>query len=179
MHPSIIPVFTFFHSISHVSILATTASFRNCVPPGRDRFLPGATPLFRHPILLIGLPSSSSSAADQTFSRCHTPPWWSLGLGRPQHQAAMVAAGHNVPSSCNPAQLRPAMRPASCRPVRFWQLAPPAGTSRVEVHCHRGRHPVGSRRSRCAVSLGTPDLLLLYLFSFARSLIGVELPTAR
>jgi hypothetical protein len=49
--------------------------------------------------------------------------------------------------------------------------------SHAEAHCHQGRHPIGPRHRRCAVSVGTPDLLLLYLFGFARSLIGLRHPS--
>jgi hypothetical protein len=77
LSPTLVPMFTFFHVISHVSILATTASFRNRTSLGRDRSSPGAAPLFKRPILSIRQPTllSSNSTIRISPGLHHTCRW--------------------------------------------------------------------------------------------------------
>jgi len=91
--------------------------FRTARPRGEIDLRRGQRHLFRRRILLIPRPLRRRQAADRVFSRRAPPsprsPWRMLGVApsraavvvaradRPQHRAAMVAAGQSASSSCD------------------------------------------------------------------------------
>ena len=91
--------------------------FRTARPRGEIDLHRGQRHLFRRRILLIPRPLRCRQAADRVFSRRAPPsprsPWRMLGVApsravvvvaradRPQHRAAMVAAGQSASSSCD------------------------------------------------------------------------------
>ena len=94
--------------------------FRTARPRGEIDLRRGQRHLFRRRILLIPRPLRRRQAADRVFSRRRATsppsprsPWRMLGVApsraavvvaradRPQHRAAMVAAGQSASSSCD------------------------------------------------------------------------------